>query len=141
VQILDCTDLTVTLENARYEGSGITTKDKTPERGYKLGTRRSLLDTGAVLTGIAWGALSEHDLTLTRELLRTTPHLKAGDGLLHDRGFLDGADITYLKQARGVEGCTGLKSEMNLHQAAVVAANAAPEDWRRHPTRPLRRSS
>jgi len=126
----------VTLENAHYELSGVTTKDKTPERGYKLGTLRSLLDTGAVLTGIAWGAIQEHDLPLTRDLIRTTPHLKAGDMLLQDRGFLDGADITYLKKERGVEVCTGLKSDMNLHKGALVAANASPGAWRTHPTRP-----
>src|SRR5450432_1970389 len=38
VHILDCTDLVVNLKNDRYEKAGITTKNKQPERGYKLGT-------------------------------------------------------------------------------------------------------
>ena len=45
----DCTDLSVRLENDHYELSGVTAKDGEPERGYKLGTLRSLVDTGAIL--------------------------------------------------------------------------------------------
>jgi len=86
--------------NHHYEASGLSTKNKVVERGYKLGTLRSLLDHGAVITGIGWGALQAHDLTVTRSLLRTSEHLRPGDTLLYDRGFLDGADITSLKQER-----------------------------------------
>ncbi len=135
LHILDCTDLTVPVSSDRYEGSGISTKNQEVERGYKLGTLRSLLDQGAVLTGIAWGPLQAHDLTVTRSLVRTSEHLQAGDTLLQDRGFLDGADITYLKQERQVDVCTGLKSDMILFRACVVSAEANPGAWRAHPTR------
>lgn len=135
LHILDCTDLTVPVLNNRYEGSGIRTKNKIVERGYKLGTLRSLLDRGAVITGLGWGPLQAHDLTVTRSLLRKSEHLRPGDTLLYDRGFLDGADITYLKQERKVDVCTGLKSDMNFFKAAVVYAEAHPGNWREHPTR------
>ena len=135
LHILDCTDLTVPLSRDGYEGSGISTKNQVAERGYKLGTLRSLLDQGAILTGIGWGPLQAHDLTVTRSLLRTSAMLHPGDTLLHDRGFLDGADITYLKKERKVEVCTGLKSNMNLFKACVVSAEANPGAWRPHPTR------
>jgi hypothetical protein len=135
LHILDCTDLVVPVENHRYEASGISTKNKVVERGYKLGTLRSLLDQGAVITGLGWGPLQAHDLSVTRSLLRTSEHLHPGDTLLYDRGFLDGADITYLKQERQVNVCTGLKSDMNLFKACVVAAEANPGAWRAHPTR------
>jgi hypothetical protein len=135
LHILDCTDLTVPVFNNRYEGSGISTKHKVVERGYKLGTLRSLLDHGALITGIGWGPLQDHDLTVTGALLRTSVHLRPGDTLLYDRGFLDGADITYLKQERKVDVCTGLKSDMNFFKACVVSAEANPGAWRAHPTR------
>lgn len=80
--ILDCTDLLVAVHNDRYEGAGITTKNKVSECGYKLATLRSLLDTGAVLTGIGWGPLETHALTVTHDLVRTTTHLRPGDVLL-----------------------------------------------------------
>lgn len=136
LHILDCTDLGVPLDSGRYEGAGITTKNKVAERGYKLGTLRSLLDTGAVLTGIAWGPMEAHDLSVTHDLVRTTPHLRPGDVLLEDRGFVDGATITYLKKERQVDVCTGLRSDMNFLKAAVVSAEANPGLWRTHPTRP-----
>ena len=136
LHILDCTDLVVPLKNDHYEHSGITTKNGVPQRGYKLGTIRSLLDTGAVITGIAWGAIQEHDLTVTKTLVRTSKHLNPADILLHDRGFLDGAGITSMKKERGVDICTGLKRDMVLTRAAVVMANAPPGAWQKHPTRP-----
>jgi hypothetical protein len=135
LHILDCTDLEVRLDNDHYELSGITTKDKRPERGYKLATLRSVLDSGALITGIAWGAIQEHDLPLTKELIQTSAHLHPGDMLLEGRGFLDGATLTYLKKERGVDVCIGLKEDMNLLKAAIVQANAHPGSWQPHPSR------
>jgi Transposase DDE domain len=135
VHILDCTDLTVSLENENYEHSGVTTKNGKPERGYKLATLRSLLDAGAVLTAIGWGQIQDHDLTLTHEMVRTCPHLRPGDMLVEDRGFLDASNITYLKKERQVDVCTGLKRDMLLLRGAIVQAQARPGAWQPHPTR------
>lgn len=135
LHILDCTDLVVPLENENYEHSGVTTKNGKPERGYKLATLRSLLDEGAVMTAMAWGQIQDHDLRITESLVRTSPHLRAGDTLIEDRGFLDGALISFLKKERGVDVCTGLKKEMQLYRWAIVQANANPGDWRAHPSR------
>jgi hypothetical protein len=121
--------------NNRYEGSGLSTKTQVLERGYKLATLRSLLDRGAILTGIGWGPLHAHDLSVSQALLRTNAHLRPGDTLLYDRGLLDGAELTYLKRERHVDVCTGLRSDMNLFKACVVAAEAHPGNWREHPTR------
>ena len=135
LHILDCTPVVVPLQNDRYEGSGITTKNQVAERGYKLGTLRSVLDQGAILTGLAWGALQEHDLPLTTELVKSSMHLHPGDMLLEDRGFLAGELITFLKKEREVDVITPLKSDMNLMKAAIVAAQACPGAWKAHPTR------
>lgn len=85
--ILDCTDLEVNLENENYEGSGIVRRRKKVNgkergeviRGYKLGSLRSLLDDGGIITGIAFSAINVHDLELCRDLLMTTPMLRPGD--------------------------------------------------------------
>jgi len=135
VHILDCTDLTVPLKNDNYEQSGLTTKNKQAERGYKLATLRSLLDEGAVMTAIAWGQIQEHDLTLTAPMMRTCPHLHPGDLLIEDRGFVDAATITYLKQERQVDVCTGLRSDMLVLRGAIAQARANPGAWQPHPTR------
>jgi len=145
IHILDCTTLTVTLNNDHYELSGVTSRTewepeqaqavKTAERGYKLGTIRSLLDDGAVMTGIAWGQIQEHDLTLTNDLVTNCPHLQPGDILLEDRGFLAATTITQLKQERQVDIYTGLKKDMVILRGAIVQANARPHAWTPHPTR------
>ena len=141
VHILDCTDITVPLDNDRYQHSGVTSRQdklgaaKTYERGYKLGTLRSLLDEGAVTTAIAWDSIERHDTLVTHDLVRQTPHLHPGDLLLEDRGFLDAATITHLKKDRGVDVYTGLKSDMVLMRGAAAQAQGRPGAWRPHPTR------
>ena len=44
-----------------------------------------------------------HDLPAGRLLFETAPVLRKGDVLWEDRGFLDGATITLLKQQRHVD--------------------------------------
>jgi hypothetical protein len=145
IHILDCTLLCVTLKNERYEMSGVTSRTepvvgssqpvKTYERGYKLGTLRSLLDEGAVMSAISWGQIQDNDQVLTKELVYNTPHLKPGDILLEDRGFLDATTITHLKIVRQVDVYTGLKKDMLTLRGAIAQANAHPHAWKPHPTR------
>jgi hypothetical protein len=74
LHILDCTRLVVNFDNENYEGSGVAKNDKGElERGYKLGSLRSLLDDGGMITAIAFGAIQEHDLTLCSSLLLNSP--------------------------------------------------------------------
>lgn len=141
VHILDCTKLVVNLKNEHYELSGVTSRQDTPaspkisERGYKLGTLRSLLDEGAVMTAIGWDSIERSDLAVTHDLVRQTRHLHPGDILLEDRGFLDADTINFLKAERKVDVYTGLKSNMLLLRAAITQAQGNPGDWRPHPTR------
>jgi hypothetical protein len=141
VHILDCTKLAVNLRNEHYELSGVTSRQDTPagpkisERGYKLGTLRSLLDEGAVMTAIAWGSIERSDLVVTHDLVRQTRHLHPGDLLLEDRGFLDADTINFLKVERRVDVFTGLRSDMLLLRAAIAETQGNPGNWRPHPTR------
>ncbi len=70
LHIMDCTKLVVNYENRNYEGSGVVANDEDElERGYKLGSLRSLLDDGGIITSIAFGAINVHDLTLCKSML------------------------------------------------------------------------
>lgn len=145
IHILDCTELEVNIENENYEGSGIVkgkkkdSKDKMVEklkRGYKLGSLRSLLDDGGIITGIAFGAIQVHDLTLCKELLMKTPRLNPGDMVIEDRGFLDGKTITELKKKRNVDVTIPLRSDMLAYEDSLVTAYHPDSDkWEKHPTR------
>jgi hypothetical protein len=97
---------------------------------------RSLLDDGGVITAIAFGAMNVHDLTLCKDLLMTTAHLKPGDMLIEDCGFLDGKTISSLKKNRKVDVILPLRSDMRAHSDSLITAYdpfSAP--WEDHPTR------
>jgi len=60
--------------------------------------------------------------------------LRAGDLLLEDRGFLDGATLSYLKRQRQVDVIMPLKANMLATQEAIQLAEMANE-WQAHPSR------
>jgi hypothetical protein len=138
LHLLDSTKLLVNSANPRYEGSSALPAEKgqAPERGYKLLTLRSLLDDGAVISEIAFGALTEADLPLSQPLLRDSAHLQPGDVLIEDRGFLCGQTLSWLKTERQVDVVTGLKADMHAFGLAVARAVCRPKRWEAHPTRP-----
>jgi hypothetical protein len=137
IHILDCTKLIVNFSNEKYEGSGVVENEEGEyERGYKLGSLRSLLDDGGIITAMAFGAIQVHDLELCRELLLTTPHLKPGDMLIEDMGFLDGKTITELKLKRKVDVLLPLRSDMNAYECALTSAyHEDSGSWEKHPSR------
>ena len=103
-------------------------------RGYKLATLRTLLDNAGLLTQVALSAIQVHDMALCRPLLAEAPVLRAGDLLLEDRGFLDGATVSDLKRQRGVDVIIPLKANMLATQEAVALA-AMADQWQAHPRR------
>ena len=135
--IRDVTKLLVELENDRYEASEVATEEgKNPQRGYKLGLLSSLIDTGRLLIGVAFGGLRMADLPLTAPLVQgpDTP-LLPGDSLQEDRGFLDGREITLLKRDLGVDVVVPLKRNMLAFRLAVAQAEQLKYRWQAHPTR------
>jgi hypothetical protein len=137
LHIMDCTKLVVNYENRNYEGSGVVTNDDDEqERGYKLGSLRSLLDDGGIITSIAFGAIQVHDLTLCKDMLLKSPHLKPGDMLIVDMGYIDGKTISILKLKRKVDTLIPLRSNMNGHKDAIESAYYHDDiPWENHPTR------
>jgi hypothetical protein len=135
LHILDTTHVEVALETGTYECSGVVrNEDGTLSRGYKLATLRTLLDSAGLLTQVAMSAIQVHDMALCRPLLAEAPVLRAGDLLLEDRGFLDGATVSDLKRKRRVDVIIPLKANMLATQEAVQLAEMANK-WQAHPAR------
>jgi hypothetical protein len=135
LHLLDVTKVEVALERATYECSTVVKNDdKTYSRGYKLVTIRTLLDTAGVLSQVGFGPIHIHDMELSRELVSTSEVLRAGDLLIEDRGFLDGALLTKLKRERGVDVLVPLRSNMHAYLEAVALAEYEGK-WQQHPTR------
>ena len=137
LHILDCTNLVVNFDNENYEGSGIVKNDEGElERGYKLGSLRSLLDDGGIITAIAFDAIQVHDLTLCKDLLFSITYLKPGDMVIVDRGYLDGETISRLKKKRKVDVILPLRSDMKAYECALTTAyHETSGSWEPHPTR------
>ena len=136
MHILDTTRIEVPLETGTYECSGVVkNEDGTLSRGYKLATLRTLLDSAGVLTQVALSAIQVHDMALCRPVLEAAPVLRAGDLLLEDRGFLDGATVSDLKRKRRVDIIIPLKANMLATREAMQLAEMAGP-WQTHPSRP-----
>src|SRR5215831_16457138 len=139
IDILDTTHLEVALEAGTYECSGVVQNaDGTLSRGYKLATVRTLRDSAGLLTQVALSAIHVHALALCRPLLAEAPVLRAGDLLLEDRGFLDGATVAALKRQRRVDVILPRKATMLATQEAMPLAEMAGQ-WHAHPTRAAQR--
>jgi Transposase DDE domain len=135
LHILDTTHVEVALETGTYECSGVVkNEDGTLSRGYKLATLRTLLDSAGLLTQVAMSAIQVHDMALCRPLLAEAPVLRAGDLLLEDRGFIDGATVSDLKRKRRVDVIIPLKANMLATQEAMQLAEMA-DKWQAHPSR------
>lgn len=135
LHILDTTQLEVALETANYECSGVVKEENGElKRGYKLATLRTLLDTAGILTQVGLCQIQTHDSKLCGPLLRSRAVLREGDLLLMDRGLLDGATITHLKQERKVDVIIPLRSDMLSYKEAVELAEMKGK-WEPHPSR------
>lgn len=136
IHILDATKIVVELERGTYECSGVV-KDESDgqlKRGYKLATIRTLLETAGIITQVTVGQIQTHDCKLCEAMLKNCTAFRAGDLLLEDRGFLDGAMISYLKREMGVDVIVPLRHGMLSYEEAVKLATMARQ-WQPHPTR------
>jgi hypothetical protein len=79
--------------------------------------------------------MSEHDLSLSRDMLVNSPQLKPGDVLINDRGFISRDIINELKSGRGVDTYVPLKKSMDAYDDAVRIAKLAKTRWNNHPNK------
>lgn len=134
IHILDCTKLPVYEKNYNYEDVGLYRDDYEFIKGYKLSTLRGIVDDTGIIEEIRFGPVNEHDLTLSRDMLLTTPAFKPGDILINDRGFISRELINHLKLERGVDSYVPLKKNMDSYLATVLYANKKNQ-WIKHPSR------
>lgn len=135
IHIVDTTRVEVPLETGTYECSGVVKNDDgSRSRGYKVATLRTLLDHAGLLTQLGLAPIQVHDLPLCRLLFETAPVLRKGDLVLEDRGFVDGATMTFLKRQRHVDVIVPLKSNMLSYTEAVQLAQLHGA-WHPHPSR------
>ena len=138
IHILDCTDLEVNFDNQNYEGSGLSyskrTKDgsQTKARGYKLAALRGLVKDSGIIEEIRFGSINTHDLTLSKDMILTSPILKTGDILINDRGFLSRNVINYLKINRKIDIYVPLRTNMQAYNIAVQIAKEG-NSWSQNP--------
>ena len=109
--------------------------DGTYARGYKLATLRTLLDSAGLLEPGGYVARSRYTMWhCVVPCWSSAPVLRAGDLLLEDRGFIDGATLSHLKQKRRVDVIMPLKANMLATQEAMELAEMT-DKWEAHPSR------
>ena len=129
--ILDCTHVTVNYSNYNYEYAEITKEKGTPEKGYKLATIRGITETGGIIEEIRFAPINMHDMGLSREMILSSKHLKAGDILLEDRGFIDIESFRELS-SKGITVIIPAKQNMDIYKVAVETA-IDKNEWTKHP--------
>lgn len=134
IHILDCTEIEVALENAKFEACAVVTDKDGPRRGYKLSTLRGIAGDTAVIEDIRFGNIKQHDLDLSREMILTSKMLKPGDILINDRGFISRDVMNELKINRGVDTYIPLKKNMVAYREAVSIAKKQNK-WDPHPNK------
>ena len=134
IHILDCTKIPVNLQNDNYENSSVVKIDGEAFRGYKLGVLRGVMDDSGIAEEIVFGTQKTHNLELVRNMLKTTPCLKAYDIIINDRGFLSREILNYLKTERKVDTYIPAKGNMTIFEDAVSLAKKAGK-WQKHPNK------
>lgn len=135
IHILDCTKLSVNMDNPNYENASWAIDRKGNKMfGYKLSSLRGIYGDVGLIEDIRLGTASTHDLELSKEMLLSTPHLHKGDILLMDRGFFSREFIYRLKHDRHIDVYIPLKKNSSEYDMAIALAEEL-DDWQPHPTR------
>jgi hypothetical protein len=88
-----------------------------------------------VIEEIRLGSINEHDIELSREMIRGSGVLKAGDILINDRGFLSREMVNLLKRERGVDSYVPLKKNITAYDEAVRLSKMEGTEWNKHPNK------
>ncbi len=132
IHILDCTLITVPLENENYEQSEIIKYKGELYRGYKLASIRGIVDDTGIIEEIELDSINTHDLELSRDMVMNCSLLKPGDILINDRGFISRDLMNFLKIERGVDIYMPLRKNMDAFEQAVSLAKEKGS-WMDHP--------
>lgn len=117
-----------------HEGSGVVSDNEgNVTYGYKAVWLQEIIDRKGVLAALTIVPIETNDLEAARSLVEQFP-FEENSSLIMDRGFIDGAWITHLKNDLKVDVVVPLKKNM---EATVFAISIADEKnmWVDHPTR------
>jgi hypothetical protein len=132
IHILDCTEEEVNLKNANYEKSGVVKDNDGVRRGYKLGTLRGVFGERGIIEEIVMSGIERNDVKVCEEMLRSSVHLKAGDIVINDRGFISREMVNHLKGERGVNVYVPAKANMIIYKESLKIA-IENDKWEKHP--------
>ena len=131
IHTLDCSILSVNLDNSNYEGSSTTYKGGEKLRGYKISVLRGITPNSGVIEEICMSTAKTHDLTMSKDMVLNSDYLKSDDYLLMDRGFLD-IDFFKALTKKGIKVIIPAKKNMEIYIEAL--ANAKKNNvWEKHP--------
>lgn len=131
IHILDCTILGVNLDNSNYEGSSVTCKGGKKLRGYKLASLRGVTANGGIIEEICMSTAREHDFGMSEDMIKNSEHLKSGDFLLEDRGFIDIELFKFLNK-KGIFVIIPARKSMDIYKEAIQQAKQK-NNWKKHP--------
>ncbi|MGN0993225.1 MAG: transposase [Bacilli bacterium] len=131
IHILDCSILDVNLDNSNYEGSSVTYKGGKKLRGYKIGSLRGVTENGGIIEEVCMSTARDHDFGMSEDMIRNSSHLKFGDFLLEDRGFIDIELFKFLNK-KGVFVIVPARKSMDIYEEAIQQAKQK-NNWQKHP--------
>jgi hypothetical protein len=119
--IIDGTELLIPKHLCeKYEGAGvIKDSDDNTSYGYKVVWIQEIIDRKGVIRALKFAPIQDNDLKIGKELVKNFD-FEEGSLLLMDRGFLDGAWFTHLKEERKIDVCMPLKKNSEITQFAVA---------------------
>ncbi len=79
-------------------------------------------------------SIKTHDLKLSKDIILKSPHLKQGDILINDRGFISRPIVNTLKADRQVDTYVPAKKNMTIFETAASIANEQNK-WSKHPNK------
>lgn len=134
IHILDCTKIEVNIENSNYEKAEVVKEeDGTKIRGYKIATLRGLLDYSGIIEEMDFAkSIKEHDLSASENIILNSKHLKPGDILINDRGYISRKNINILKKNKNVDVFIPLKTSMTAYKESIKIAEENNK-WSKHP--------
>lgn len=135
IHIIDCTKIAVNFDNENYEQSSISIDRRGDKmRGYKIATLRGLFGSTGIIEEVRFGTATTNDILLSEDIIYNSPHLKEGDILIMDRGYISRKMIKHLKEVKKIEVYFPLRQHMAEYNMAVDLANIY-ENWRPHPNK------
>ena len=91
-----------------------------------------MLEQGGLIERISMSSAKVHDLESSRKMLESPYHIKKGDTLVYDRGYIDRHILNKLKNENQISVIVPAKKNMDIFQKALKLAKEK-NCWESHP--------